>query len=228
MKVVGAEALLRWSNFNLGNIPPSQFIPIAEDTDAIIPIGEWVLTQACKFISKFNMRVSVNVSAVQLSRYNLVDYIKQLIIITGVDPTKLELELTESIFLKDPPETLKTLTSLGVGIAIDDFGTGYSSLGYLKNYNGIVTRVKLDRSFIEDIHKPSYNLAMIKSIIDVVKSLEAIVIAEGVETKLQLDKLLSLGCDEIQGYYISKPLPMEAFKKFLRDYNAQSMPQARV
>jgi diguanylate cyclase (GGDEF)-like protein len=214
-KIVGVEALLRWNHPTLGNIPPTKFIPIAEETGDIIEIGEWVLAQACRQIliwSNYNLKIAVNISTVQLQRGDLCELVQKYIDKYSIDPTCLELELTESVFLKHSEEaqaTLNKIIALGVTVAIDDFGTGYSSLGYLKHLT--VHRIKIGRGFIEDT-------VLIKTIVEMAHGLSALCIVEGVETKEQLDYLRSISCDEIQGFYISKPIPANYMEEFYRHY----------
>ena len=214
-KIVSAEALLRWNSKTLGNIPPSEFIPIAEETGMINSIGKWVLFEACRQLKEWqskgiNIGVSVNVSVKQFQQPTFVSHVESILQKTNLDSKYLTLELTESATLEDIDysiETIKSLQSLGVKIAVDDFGTGYSSLSYLKNLP--INILKLDRSFIAELDRDTSDYSIVQAIIMMTKGLKVKVLAEGVETKNQLDILKELNCDYVQGYYISKPVPKE-------------------
>ena len=222
-KVVGAEALLRWNNPELGFISPARFIPLAEDSGLITLIGEWVLNQACKQavamqqagIEPFVM--SVNLSAVQFRKGDLVEVVKNALEKSGLKPEYLDLELTESLLLKDQQrllQMLQQLKQLGVKLSIDDFGTGYSNLSYLKRF--AVDKLKIDQSFVQDMENDSDNYALVRAIIQLAHSLGLSVTAEGVETEQQVQILTRLQCDEFQGYYFAKPMPADAFVKHLQ------------
>ncbi|SFA76804.1 MULTISPECIES: EAL domain-containing protein [unclassified Bacillus (in: firmicutes)] len=207
------EALLRWNNEELGNIPPSIFIPLAEDTGLIVSIGNWVIEQACKQISDWNksgyhdIRVAVNISPKQFQQPNLVPFIRTMIEKYRVLPSSLEIEITESA-MQDTKETIPTLKSLkeiGLAISVDDFGTGYSSLNYLKKFP--IDVLKIDQSFIRDILHDEKDAAITSTIIHLGRSLGMEVIAEGVEDKNQIDFLSKAMCHKAQGYYYAKPLP---------------------
>ncbi|MCP4134635.1 MAG: EAL domain-containing protein [bacterium] len=223
-KIIGVEALIRWDDPRKGIVSPGDFIHIAETTGLIIPIGEWSLRQACVQHIKWKdegfpgIRVAVNLSLIQMKDEGLLDMIARILHDTGMDPRHLELEITESFFMDDMQASIKTikkLTSMGIEIAIDDFGTGYSSLSYLARLP--VDKLKIDKSFIsESTTNPEFS-SITTAIISLGKTLNLKVIAEGVETEEQLNFLLIQGCDEIQGYYFSKPLPPEGFLKLLRD-----------
>lgn len=213
-KVVAVEALIRWQHPDLGFIPPLEFIPIAEETGLIHPIGEWVLRTACEQkrlwdAEGFNsMRVSVNLSARQFHYANIVDMTAEILKKTGVVPAELDFELTESTIMDHLEETTKTLQqlkSMGVHISIDDFGTGYSSLMYLKTFP--IDTIKIDRSFIKDVTTDPDDQAITQAIISMAHSLKLDVVAEGVETRDQLELLKSQDCDVVQGYLFSKPIP---------------------
>ncbi|GLC30081.1 EAL domain-containing protein [Clostridium omnivorum] len=221
-KLIGVEALLRWNSPN-GAIPPSKFIPLAEETNIIVPIGEWIINEACKMGVRlknlgFPIAVGVNISAIQFKEAYLVEVIKKTLNETGLPPEALDIEITESILMDNNVTTcriLKELKEIGVGLSIDDFGTGYSSLAYLKNY--VVDRLKIDRSFIKDIpEKDDGTIA--KTIITLSKSLGIKVIAEGIEEKEQLDFLRRNGCDEIQGYYYCKPVPEDRLIDYIKEF----------
>jgi diguanylate cyclase (GGDEF)-like protein/PAS domain S-box-containing protein len=222
--VVGAEALLRWPARTKELASPAQFIPIAEESGLIIPIGEWVLRNACEQNRAWQaagyapIPIAVNVSAVQFKEKNFADLVSRVLAETGLQPRYLELELTESVTMQDLEFTISLLESLkqmGVGLAIDDFGTGYSSLSYLKRFP--IDTLKIDRSFVQDIATDPDGAAIIRAIISMGKSLNQKVIAEGVETPEQFEFLRDQGCDQIQGYYFSKPLSAHDFEqKILR------------
>ena len=216
------EALLRWHNPQLGWVSPKEFIPIAEETNLIIPIGVWVLQQACQQNKQWQEiylephRVSVNLSACQFKQKNIVEIIDKVIANTGLNADYLELEITESVLVEDIEQAiiiLNKLKSKGISIALDDFGTGYSSLSYLNRLP--LDTLKIDRSFITNIVSNSDNAAISKAIIALAQSLELNVTAEGVETKAQLNYLQEQGCNEVQGYYFSKPLPSEDLQDLL-------------
>jgi len=226
-KITGMEALLRWKHPELGMIPPSQFIPIAEDTGLILSIGEWVLRSACLQARKWQkmglpLVISVNLSANQFQQQNLVSIVESALKNSGMMPSLLELEITESMSMKNPEDTLKTLTSLkdlGVRIAIDDFGTGYSSLSYLKRFP--IDTLKIDRSFLMDIPDNPRDAEIVKAIIAMAHSLSLSVIAEGVETELQAQYLIENGCAKMQGYLFSPPVPETEFERLLRKQTQQ-------
>lgn len=210
----GVEALLRWHHSSKGMIPPGHFIPIIEDTGLIIPIGEWVLRQACKDMAKWQKqntgvdRIAINVSARQFKQPGFIVLVQEVIRDSGIDPNQLELELTESILIDDLEHTLDVLTRLramGVRMAIDDFGTGYSSLNYLKQFP--VDTLKIDQSFIQNLPDNNDDAQITRTIISMAHNLGLGVIAEGVETKEQLEFLQMVNCEEVQGFYFSKPIP---------------------
>lgn len=221
--IIGAEALLRWNHPKEGMISPVDFIPIAEDTGLIVPIGRWVLINACKQLKEWqtqghsHMSISVNLSSRQFEENNLVSMIKSILEELDLAPEFLHIELTENQIIKNSDITIKKMMQLkvvGVNIAIDDFGTGYSSLGYLKNFP--IDALKIDKSFIQDIVKDDDNAAITNTIITLAQNLNLNVIAEGVETKEQLEFLWSKNCYIMQGYYFSKPIKAEELaKKYL-------------
>ena len=225
-RVCGAEALLRWHSNRRGLIPPSEFIPIAEDTGLIVPIGEWVLRTACaqfsdwkKRLGSKDLRIAVNISAHQFSRSGLVRFVESVIRSAEIDPSLLELEITESAVMRNVDEairTLKELKNLGISIAVDDFGTGYSSLSYLRRLP--IDRLKIDRSFVTDIARDAANDSVIDAIIALARGLSLEVIAEGVETPGQVDFLKKRGCEIAQGYFYSHPLSLDAFIEFAADH----------
>jgi diguanylate cyclase (GGDEF)-like protein len=220
-RIVGAEALLRWRHPLEGWIPPAEFIPVAEETGLILPIGEWVLRTACKQVKAlhgqgFTVDVSVNISALQFRQPHLVKMIRQALESTGLEPHRLEIEVTESATMQDLEESLALLTQmreLGLRIAIDDFGTGYSSLVYLKRFP--VHTLKIDRAFIRNLGTSPPDAAIVKSIVVLAKNLGLGVVAEGVETDEQLEYLRRQGCEKFQGYLCSPPLPLDDFLALL-------------
>ncbi len=213
-KLTSMEVLLRWQHPQHGFVPPSEFIPLAEETGMIVPIGEWVLWQACLQIVAWRdqgydvPKLAINLSARQFREKTLAADIMRIMHETGVEPNCLVLEITESMLVQNVEDVIKTLqqlSALGLEISIDDFGTGYSSLSYLKRYP--IHTLKIDRSFVRDIATDPNDVAIIAAIIAMAHSLKMKVIAEGVETEEQLAFLTQQGCGQFQGYYFSKPLP---------------------
>ena len=231
-KITGLEALLRWQHPELGLVPPDKFIPIAENSGLIKPIGEWLRT-ACAQVRKWQdeglpaVPVAVNVSAVQFRQDDFCELIKTVLRDTGIEAKYLELELTESLLLANADVTfpvLQRLKAMGLALAIDDFGTGYSNFGYLRQFQ--VSRLKIDRSFIRDVAVSPDDAAITRAIISMARSLHLKVIAEGVETEAQMSFLRAQQCDEIQGYYFSKPLAADQVAGKLREQGAE--PHVRV
>jgi len=229
-ETIGAEALIRWQHPDLGFIPPLEFIPIAEETGLIHPIGEWVLKTACEQRKLWDQqgfksfRISVNLSARQFHYANLVDMVGDTIRKSGIDPKSLDLELTESTImdrLEETTLTLKRLKNMGAHISIDDFGTGYSSLMYLKTFP--IDTIKIDKSFVNDVTTDPDDQAITQAIISMAHSLKLDVVAEGVETKEQLDLLRSQNCDIIQGYLFSKPVPVDDISLLLLSETAKKI-----
>jgi diguanylate cyclase (GGDEF)-like protein/PAS domain S-box-containing protein len=238
-QIVGMEALIRWKHPELGMVPPGRFISVAEDTGLIVPIGAWVMRTACAQNKAWqdaglgHLRVAVNLSARQFSATELLPGIEQVLRDTGLEPSCLELELTESLFMSDVTpavDLLHRMKSLGVKLSIDDFGTGYSSFSYLSRFP--IDVLKIDRSFVNDITHDANDAAIVASIIALAHNLRLSVIAEGVETAEQLDYLRHQGCDEMQGYYFSRPLPAQEFEQLLRQRRGlaavEDEPQAAV
>lgn len=220
--VVGAEALLRWQHPYIGVIPPLKFIPLAEETGLILPIGEWVLAEACarsvawRRLGLPKVRIAINLSARQFREPDLVERVGGIIASSGIDPELVELELTESLLLNNVEATIRTLhqfKDLGVCLAIDDFGTGYSSLSYLRHFP--VDRVKIDRAFVKEIGTGRDDGTLAAAIIAMAQALKLKVIAEGVEDQQQFEFLRERGCDEIQGYYFGRPVAEEALVQLL-------------
>jgi EAL domain-containing protein (putative c-di-GMP-specific phosphodiesterase class I) len=215
-RVTGLEALLRWQHPELGLVMPDKFIHIAESSGLMISIGEWVLRSACLQIKKWQdegflaVPVAVNVSAMQFRHKGFHELIKQVLFETEVAPQYIELELTESLLLSNADVTfnvLQRLKDMGLKLVIDDFGTGYSSLSYLRHFP--VTKLKIDRSFIQDVGSDPDAAAIASLIISMSQSLNLKVIAEGVENETQLAFLREHNCDEFQGYYFSRPLSVQ-------------------
>ncbi|MDF2520110.1 MAG: hypothetical protein K0R84_738, partial [Clostridia bacterium] len=218
--IAGIEALIRWNHPEKGLLYPIDFIPVAEETGIIKFIDEWVLLTACTQLKNWiaeginNLRLSVNLSAWQFKDQHLVDTVSKVIAETGINPNLLELEITETAAIENlnfTQNTLDKLIKMGIAISIDDFGTGYSSLNYLKTFP--VNFLKIDKSFVADIQQDVNAYSIVKAIIEVAHALKLKVIAEGVESQEQLTLLNKLGCDEIQGYLISRPLTVDDIKK---------------
>ncbi|MBQ0725242.1 MAG: EAL domain-containing protein [Cycloclasticus sp.] len=220
--ITGMEALIRWQHPDTGMIPPMDFIPLAEETGFIEKLGQWVLLEACKQCKLWHQQghegllVAVNLSAREFMFTDIVSVVKAALVKTGLEPQFLELEITESSLMDQAErvvDTLVNLKALGVKLSIDDFGTGYSSLSYLKGFP--IDKLKIDRSFVNDLPHDKQDAAIAKSVIVLAKSLDLTVIAEGVETQAQSDFLLSQGCDEIQGYLFSPAVTADSFEKLL-------------
>ena len=221
-RIIGFESLLRWQHPEFGMISPAEFIGLAEESELIIPIGEWVLQQTASQLLKWqrdynlSLRGGVNLSLVQFRKGDIVTIIKHLLHKYPISPHNLELEITESTVshnIEEAISTLHSLRSLGVSLAIDDFGTGYSSMSYLKQFP--VDRLKIDKSFVDDLHADEDSRAIIRAIIHLGHSLGLAVIGEGVETEAQVELLKEYGCDEIQGYYFSPPVPLSSFHELV-------------
>jgi diguanylate cyclase (GGDEF)-like protein len=232
-KIVGLEALLRWKHPELGLVPPDRFIRIAENSGLILPIGEWVLRAACSQARKWQdeglpaLTVAVNVSAIQFRQEGFCKLIRRVLEETGLAPRYLELELTESLLLANAEVMLSVvhgLKAMGVTLAIDDFGTGYSNFASLRQFG--VSKLKIDRSFIQDVAVKNDDAAITTAIISMAKGLRLKVIAEGVENEAQMSFLRAHQCDEIQGYYFSKPLAVDKVADKLRSNLAE--PRARA
>ncbi len=222
-KIIGVEALLRWQSSIHGSVSPTKFIPIAEENGLIISIGEWVLRTACAQTRSWQLaglpliRMAVNISSRQFKEQNIADIAAQVLRETDLEANYLELEITESLIIENIQQAINTMNqlhSLGITLALDDFGTGYSSLSYLKRLP--IDVLKIDQSFIRELVIGSDDAAIVKTIISLAHNLQLSVIAEGVETQAQLDYLQIHDCDEIQGYYISRPVPAEALARLLK------------
>ncbi|MGA7322790.1 MAG: EAL domain-containing protein, partial [Candidatus Sulfotelmatobacter sp.] len=232
-RITGLEALLRWQHPDLGLVPPDKFIRIAENSGLIVPIGEWVVRTACRQARKWQdeglppVSVAVNVSAVQFRQEGFCELIRRVLHETGLAPQYLELELTESLLLANADlmlSVVQELKAMGVTLAIDDFGTGYSSFSYLRQFR--VSKLKIDRVFIRDVAVNPDDAAITSAIISMAKSLRLKVIAEGVEDESQMSFLRAHQCDEIQGYYFSKPLAVDKVADKLRGDSPK--PQVRA
>ncbi|WP_271271407.1 bifunctional diguanylate cyclase/phosphodiesterase [Aliamphritea hakodatensis] len=219
---LSTEALVRWIHPEKGLIPPDQFIPLAEETQLIVPLGSQILFQACKDAANWpenegiQPSVAVNISSQQLYRSDIIQTVKHALEISGLPPERLDLEITESVLLSDDTavmDTLLAIRQLGVGISIDDFGTGYSSLSYLKKFP--VTKLKIDRSFIADITKDTDDRTLVQAILAMAKGMGLTVVAEGVEDAEQLEFLREHRCDLVQGYFFSRPIPNEELHELL-------------
>jgi EAL domain-containing protein (putative c-di-GMP-specific phosphodiesterase class I)/DNA-binding response OmpR family regulator len=223
-RAIGLEALVRWQHPTQGAVSPSLFIPLAEESDLILEIGEFVLRTACEQVMRWQSEgtrvvpVAVNISAVQLQRGGFAEFVRRVLRETGMQPRQLVLEITESTLMKDAQKhgaELEVLRADGVGIEIDDFGTGYSSLAYLKQLP--IDTVKIDRSFIQNVDTNPVDAAIVSAIFAMAQSMGLRVVAEGVETRGQLQVLAGYGCGYAQGYYFSRPLTADACRKFLDD-----------
>ncbi len=227
--VVGAEALIRWNHPERGMIAPGRFIPVAEESGLIVPIGEWVLREACNQAMAWkraglpDLSIAVNLSAVQFKRGNVEACVLQVLDETGFDPVLLELELTESILIQDVESVLasvKRLKLLGVKLSIDDFGTGYSSLSYLKRFD--VDKLKIDQSFVQNLATDPDDAAIVRAIIQMAHALNLKTIAEGVETAEMVQQLRIFKCDEVQGYYYARPMSADEFERYAKSLILES------
>ena len=223
-RIIGVEALIRWPHAERGWVPPDKFIPVAEDSGLIVPIGDWVLRETCRQLKAWrgtplgSLSVAINVSVKQFGREDFVDSVLRTLWQFGLKGSALELEITESLLMKNIAETtaaLKELAAAGITLAIDDFGTGYSSLGYLRQFT--VNSLKIDRSFVKDLGKGGDDTAICAAIIAMARELKLKVVAEGVETEAQLAFLRTHSCDQAQGYLISKPVPAAELERWLTD-----------
>jgi diguanylate cyclase (GGDEF)-like protein len=222
-EITGAEALIRWTHPSRGPVSPAQFIPVAEDCGLIVPIGRWVLREACKQARTWvdaglpPSTMAVNISAMEFRDENFLESVFAILKETGLDPSSLELELTESVLMKraeSAASVLQTLRARGVQVAVDDFGTGYSSLSYLRKFP--IDALKIDQSFIRQITSAPFDTTIVTAVISMARSMNLRVVAEGVETQEELAFLQAHECDEAQGYYFSHPVLPQQFAKLLQ------------
>jgi diguanylate cyclase (GGDEF)-like protein len=223
-RILGFEALLRWEHPTHGAIAPDLFIPLAEESGHILALGSWALRRACAEAAGWQpeLRIAVNLSPIQIAHGDLAAEVETVLRETGLDPARLDLEITEGLLITDPDralETLRRLKTLGVKISMDDFGTGYSSLSYFRLFP--FDKVKIDQSFIREMIESPEALAIVRSVIGLGRGLGLSVVAEGVETNAQLDALIAEGCDQVQGYLISRPGPIEQFDRVVIDRERQ-------
>jgi EAL domain-containing protein (putative c-di-GMP-specific phosphodiesterase class I) len=230
---LGSEALVRWQRPGIGIIPPVQFIPLAEETGLIVPMTDWILNTACAQNKAWQdagyppMDIAVNISARLFRQNNLVETVERALTTSGLAPNHLTLELTESVLMEDPDaagEVLRELKVMGIRVSIDDFGTGYSSLSYLKRFP--VDTVKIDQSFVREIVANADDAVIAEAIVAMAHSLRLNVIAEGVETLQQLEFLRSIKCDEMQGYFVSRPVPVDEFTAYLDQLDRKDIKRA--
>jgi diguanylate cyclase (GGDEF)-like protein len=221
-KVVGVEALIRWQHPECGMVSPAEFIPIAEQSGFILPLGKWILKRACQQLKELqaeglaNFKLAVNISAYQVTQENFVQHINDIITAENFNPDLLELELTETVFIQDielVKNKINELKNYGIKVSIDDFGTGYSSFKYLHEFS--FSHLKIDRYFISNVDKIESKQSILKSIIQLANTLKVDIVAEGVETNEEVNWLKQNNCDVIQGYFFSRPLPIEDLKVFL-------------
>ena len=226
--LTGSEALVRWQHPQRGMVSPAEFIPLAEETGLILPLGHWVLETACTQLARWatqpdmaHLTLAVNVSARQFHQTDFCDQVQDVLARTGANPQRLKLELTESMLVSEVDQVIQkmfALKSKGIAFSLDDFGTGFSSLAYLKLLP--LDQLKIDQTFVRDVLANANDAAIVNTIIGLAKALGLGVIAEGVETQAQRDFLASAGCHAYQGYFFSRPLPLAAFEAF-----AQKRPQ---
>jgi EAL domain-containing protein (putative c-di-GMP-specific phosphodiesterase class I) len=221
--VASVEALIRWHHPSKGVLLPEVFIPIAEETGLIVPIGEWVVNEACRQARAWQLgglpplRIAINISATQFRQPNLLNTIRDALVAHQLHPRFLEIELTETAVMTNAAGSvgiLEKLSRMGVVVAIDDFGTGYSSMSYLRQFP--IDRLKIDRSFVQSLGSDADNTAIVKAIISLAHSLRLKVVAEGVETSDQLEQLKTLGCDQYQGHHFSEPASAASVEAMLR------------
>jgi EAL domain-containing protein (putative c-di-GMP-specific phosphodiesterase class I) len=218
--IVGSEALMRWMHPTAGSVPPSTFIPLAEETGLINPLGLWLLNEACREAAGWALpiRVAVNVSPVQFRAPGFPAHVREALHSSGLAPGRLELEITEGVLMRGTAETTAILDELrdtGVRIALDDFGTGYASLAYLQTFT--FDKLKIDRSFVMNIETDPTALAIMRAVLGLTDSLNMTTTAEGIEMETQADLLRILGCDEAQGYLFWRPMPAAALRGILQD-----------
>jgi EAL domain-containing protein (putative c-di-GMP-specific phosphodiesterase class I) len=229
-RMVGVEVLLRWQSLDFGLMAPSDFIALTENSGLIFDLGQWVLRTACiqardwALAGHRDFKVAVNISGKQLNQPDFLEMIGRVLHESGIAPKTLELEFTESVVMEDAEKTIDTLRALkrlGVQLSIDNFGTGYSSLNYLKHFP--IDRIKIDRSFVADLDSSNNDAALVEAIISMGHSLNRKVLAEGVENSEQLHFLTTLGCDEVQGFYLAMPMTADDLSKRLGDTHGKNI-----
>jgi EAL domain-containing protein (putative c-di-GMP-specific phosphodiesterase class I) len=230
-EISGFEALIRWNHPTKGLISPAAFIPLAEEIGFIVPMGEWVVRQACATAARWpdNLHIAVNISAVQFRNPGLMQVITGALAASGLHPSRLEIEITETVLLHSKEATLAVLhqlRALGIRIAMDDFGTGYSSLTYLQSFP--FDKIKIDRSFVKDITENSGSLNIVRAVAALANGMGMTATAEGVETKEQLDRIASEGCTEMQGFLFSKPLPAREIERLFLTGNEAKANAGRI
>ena len=225
-RIIGAEALIRWNRDGMGLVHPGDFLGRAEENGLIVAINDWVLREACTEAQRWRraglppLRIAVNMSPLQFRGHQVAQLVGRVLNETGLDPRFLELEITESIVMENSEALVRDLNrmrALGVRFSIDDFGTGYSSFRYIKSFP--IDRLKIDQSFIRNMDKNASDVAIVEAIIGLAKNLKLDVLAEGVETEAQRDWLVAAGCDEVQGYLFSRPVPADQFVELVRTEN---------
>ena len=223
--------MIRWNHPERGLVAPNDFIPLAEEIGFIVPIGEWVIRQACATAARWpgGLHVAVNISAAQFRNPGLLQVIVGALATSGLHPTRLEIEITETVLLQNRETTLALLhqlRTLGIRIAMDDFGTGYSSLTYLQCFP--FDKIKIDRSFVKDITENTGSLNIVRAVAALANGMGMAATAEGVETREQLDKITSEGCTEMQGYFFSRPLPADQIERLFFSGREVSMASDRI
>jgi EAL domain-containing protein (putative c-di-GMP-specific phosphodiesterase class I) len=217
--VIGFEALVRWHHPQRGMVSPATFIPVAEESELITQIGEWVLREVCREAASWTnpLQIAVNLSPIQFRHGDLAGLVHSVLLETGLAPTRLELEITEGVLVEDfgrGVAILRRLKTLGVRIALDDFGTGYSSMTYLQSFP--FDKIKIDKSFISNVKSNPQSAAIVRAVIGLAHGLDLPVLAEGVETKAQLEFLAAESCDEVQGYLMGRPQPIVEYADLIR------------
>ena len=211
-EIIGAEALLRWHDSELGDVSPAEFVPLAEETGLIVPIGQFVMMQSCRIAASWPWpgRVAVNVSSTQFHMTDVAELVSDALLASGLDPSRLDVEITESVLIEGDSRltaTLQSLRKLGVGIAIDDFGTGYSSLSYLTRLS--FDKLKIDQSFVKRMLTSPADAVVVQGIVELATRLGKVTVAEGIETEAQRAKLAEMGCEIGQGWLIGRPMSAE-------------------